>query len=66
MYGFQSESTLYSWLNVKELIAPNRHDIRSLTESNFTRTQSHLAGKQTLKHLDKLAKSLSFALTTYL
>ena len=26
-YVFQSESTLYSWLNVKELLTQNRHDI---------------------------------------
>ena len=27
MYVFQSESTLYSCLNVKELLARNRHEI---------------------------------------
>ena len=26
-YAFQSESTLYSCLNVKEILARNRHDI---------------------------------------
>ena len=66
MYGFHSESTLYSWLNVKELLAPTANEIRSLSECNCTGTQDHLAGKQTLNHLDKLAKSLSFALNTYL
>ena len=29
-YAFQSESTLYSYLNAKELLARNRHDMWSL------------------------------------
>ena len=33
-YVFQSESTLYSCLNVKELLAQNRHEIWSLSDSN--------------------------------
>ena len=41
-YVFQSESTLFSYLNVKELIA---------------RTQNHLVRKRTLNHLPKLAYS---------
>ena len=41
MYAFQSESTLYSFLNVKELLARNRHKIWSLSDCNWTRTQNH-------------------------
>ena len=37
MYRFSSESTLYSWLNVKELLAQNRCDIWTLSDSNETR-----------------------------
>ena len=52
----QSESTLYSCLNVKELLAWNRHHIWSLKECNGTRTHNHLVRKRTLNHLGKLAK----------
>ena len=38
MYAFQSESTLYSCLNVKELLARNRRDSCSLSGCNGTRT----------------------------
>ena len=41
-YAFQSGSTLYSCLNVKELLAPNRHEIWKLSDCNWTRTQKHL------------------------
>ena len=37
MYAFQSESTLYSCLNVKELLAWNRRDIWDLSDSNGIR-----------------------------
>ena len=37
-HAFQSESTLYSCLNIKELHARNRRDIGSLSDSNGTRT----------------------------
>ena len=55
MYAFQSESTLYSCLNVKELLAQNRCDIWSLSDSNGIQTHNHLVPKQTLNHLAKLA-----------
>ena len=35
-YAFQSESTLYSCLNVKELLAQNRRKIWSLSDCNWT------------------------------
>ena len=46
-YTFQSESTLYSSLNVKELLAWNRHDIWSLSDCHWTRTHNHLVRKRT-------------------
>ena len=54
-YAFQSESTLYSCLNVKELLARSRREIWSLSDCNGTRTQNHLFHKWTLNHLAKRA-----------
>ena len=59
-YAFQSESTLYSCLNVKELLVQSRREIWSLSDCNWTQTQNHLVRKRTLSHLTKLAKWLSF------
>ena len=44
-YAFQSESTLYSYLNVKELFAPNMRDIRSLSENNSIWTHNHITAQ---------------------
>ena len=55
-YAFQSESTLYSCLNVKELLARNRGDIWRLSDSNGIRTHSHLVCKRTLTSLGKLLR----------
>ena len=63
-YAFQSESTLYSCLNVKELLARSRREIWSLSDCNWTRTHNHLVHKRTLNHLAKLAKWLSVRLWT--
>ena len=65
---FEGESTLYSCLNVKELLAYNRSNIWSLSDRNGIRTQNHLAGKRTLDHFRKtsLAKWLSVCLRTKL
>ena len=60
MYAFQSESTLYSCLNIKEVLTQNRHNIWRLSESNGIRT--HLVQKWTLNHLAKLVKSLRVVL----
>ena len=54
-YTFQSESTLYSCLNVKELLARSRREIWSLSDCNWTRTHNHLVRKRTLNHLAKKA-----------
>ena len=64
MYTFQSESTLYSCLNVKELLAQSRREIWNLSDCNWTRTYDHLIHKLTLNHLAKLAKWLSVHLWT--
>ena len=66
MYMLQSESTLYSCLKVKELLAQNRCNIWSLSDCSRTRTHNHWVHKQTLNHLAKLAKWLSCVLSTYL
>ena len=41
-YAFQSESTLYSCLNVKELLARSRREIWSLSDCNWTRTHKQV------------------------
>ena len=58
--------TLYSCLNVKELLAQNRCNIWSLSDSNGTQTHNHFVSKQTLNHLVKLAKWLSYVVSTHL
>ena len=45
--AFPSESTLYSCLNVKELLARNRRDIQSLNDSKGNKS-NHLYHKRTL------------------
>ena len=62
MHAFQSESTLYSCLNVKELLARSRHEIGSLSDCNWTRTHNHLGHKQTLNNLAKLARGPAYPL----
>ena len=54
-YTFQSESTLYSCLNVKDLLARSRREIWSSSDCNWTRTHNHLVHKGTLNNLAKLA-----------
>ena len=53
-------------LNVKELFVRNRRDIWSLSDSNGIWTHNHLVPKQTLNHLAKLSKWLSYVVSTYL
>ena len=52
--AFQSESTLYSCLNAKELLARSRPKIWRLSDCNWTRTKDHLVLKRTLNHLNRL------------
>ena len=49
-YLFQSEFTLYSCLNVKELLARSRRKIWNLSDCNWTRTYNHLVHNRTLNH----------------
>ena len=65
-YAFQSESTLYSCLDAKQLLARSRREIWKLRDYNWTPTQNHLVLKRTLNHLAKLVKWLSCVLSTYL
>ena len=52
-YVFQSESTPYCCLNVKELLAQNQCNVWSLSDCN------HSVCKETLNHLAELAKWMS-------
>ena len=54
-YTFQSGTTLYKCLNVKELLSRSRCKIWGLSDCNWTGTQNHLVHKRTLNHLAKLA-----------
>ena len=47
-YAFQSESTLYTCLNVKKPLAQSRREIWSLSDCNWTRTHNHLVRKKIL------------------
>ena len=50
-YAFQSESTIYSCLNVKEFLTWSRREIWRLSDCNWTQTKNHLVHKRTLNHL---------------
>ena len=50
-----SESTLWGSLNVKDLLARNRHDIIRVSDCNRTQTHNHLVCKRTLNHFTKLS-----------
>ena len=62
-YAFQSESTIYSCLNVRKLLARSRREIWSLSDCNWTWNQNHLVRTRTL---NSLAKWLSVRLRTKL
>ena len=53
-YVFQSEPTLYSCLNFKELLAQKQARHLSLSDSNGIWTYDHLARKRTFNHLAKV------------
>ena len=65
-YAFQSESTVDSCLNVKELLARRRRVMASLSDCNWIWTQNCLVRQGTLNQLTKLTKWFSFVLSTYL
>ena len=50
-YAFQNESTLCSFLNVKELLARIRQDVWNLSDDKGTRTHNHFVYKWPLNHL---------------
>ena len=49
-WRFRVNLTLCSYLNVKELLAWNRRDIWSLSDSSRIRTHNHLLCNRTLNH----------------
>ena len=55
-YAFQIETTLFSCLNVKELLSQSGREILSLNDCAWTRTHNHLVCKRTLSNLAKLAQ----------
>ena len=63
MCAFQSEPTLFSCLNVKELFAENRRDIWNLSDCNRTRTHNYLVSKRTRNHLAKLTQMIECLFT---
>ena len=63
---FQSESRLHSGLNVKEVLAWNRRNIWSLSDSNRTLIHNLLACKRPFNHLAKLVKWFSCVVRTCL
>ena len=65
-YAFQSESTFYSWLNVKEHLAGSRCEIWRWSNCKWKRTQNHSVLKWALNRMAKLAKWWSCVLSTYL
>ena len=52
MYTIQSESTLYSCLNVKELFAWNKRKIRGVSDCSWAWTHNHLLRKRTIINHD--------------
>ena len=58
-YVFQSKSILFSCLNVKDLVARNRRDIWSLSDSNRIWTHNHRVCKWTLINLANLPVRLN-------
>ena len=59
MHAFQSQSTIYSFLNVEKLLARRKREIWSLGDCKCALTQNHLIRKWTLNHLAQLAQWLS-------
>ena len=65
-YVFYNKSTLYSSLNVKDLLPENRRKVGNLSDCTWTRTNKHLLRKRTLNHFAKLTKWLSWVVSTFL
>ena len=56
MYAFQSEYTLYIFLNVKELLCLKQVRYLNLSDPNGTQIHNHLIRKRKMNHIVKLAK----------
>ena len=65
-YVFQSEFTLCSCLNVKELLPWSSRKMWSWNDCNWTLTQNQLVLKRKLNHLGKLSKWSRCVLCSYL
>ena len=65
-YEFESESTLCSFLIVREFLAWSRRHVWRLSDCNGTRTHDHLVRKRRLNNLAKLAKWFTCVVSTYL
>ena len=65
-YVFKSESALYSFLNVEELLALIRRKIWSLINCNWAQAYNHLARKPRYNHFANVTKWLSSVLRTYI
>ena len=65
-YEFQVKSTIFSCVNVEHLVVRNTSENLSLSKCNKSRTHNHLGPKQTLNHLIKVTKWLSWDVSTYL
>ena len=63
-YAFQSESTVYGSVSVKELLAQSRRQIWRLNDCNETRSHNCFVCKRTVKHLAKLVKWLRCVVST--
>ena len=57
-YVFQSESTLYSCLNIKELFARSRREIGRWIDCNWTRTENHLVLKSNTQPFGQQSEEL--------
>ena len=54
-YAFQNETPLWSFVDVKEILAWKRRIIWRLSDCNKTRIHNHLNRQRALNHLPKLA-----------
>ena len=58
--------SIIACLNVKEIIAWSRREIKGLSDCNWTQIHERLGNKRTLTYLAKLSKWLSCVVSTYL
>ena len=63
---FQSHSTYFSCLNIKQILSRNRLNIWNWSDSNGIRIHDYLVCKRTFNHLAKLTKRLPVWLNIWL